>query len=388
MSWPNVAIDEIFEVARGGSPRPIQKFLTDDPDGINWVMISDASLSNKYITKTKQRIIPEGRKKSRDVKPGDFLLTNSMSFGRPYIMRTTGCIHDGWLLLRPRNEKVDQDFFYHLLGSSEVYARLAARAPGSTVKNLNSDIVRETLVPLPPLEEQKRIAAILDQADNLRRLRQRAIDRLNTLGQAIFYEMFGDPRTNALGWRTKTLGEIGILGRGVSKHRPRNDPVLLGGKHPLVQTGDVANADGFIRTYQATYSDSGLRQSKLWPRGTLCITIAANIGKTAILDFDACFPDSVVGFAPGPDATTEYVQYWFSFIQEKLEREAPQSAQKNINLAILSELEIPLPPVGIQQRFSQCIKEVDSRKLEFKDHLKVSCCLFSSLQHRAFRGEL
>jgi type I restriction enzyme S subunit len=285
---------------------------------------------------------------------------------------------DGTKILRPKIE-ADAKYLYYFLRT--VYIPEAGYSR-------HFKYLKQSEIPLPPIEEQERIAAILDQADTLRRLRQRAIDRLNTLGQAIFYEMFGDPRTNALGWRTKTLGEIGILGRGVSKHRPRNDPVLLGGKHPLVQTGDVANADGFIRNYQATYSDSGLRQSKLWPRGTLCITIAANIGKTAILDFDACFPDSVVGFTPGPDTTTEYVQYWFAFIQEKLEREAPQSAQKNINLAILSELEIPLPPFGIQQRFSQCIKEVDSRKLEFKDHLKVSCCLFSSLQHRAFRGEL
>jgi type I restriction enzyme S subunit len=190
MSWPNVAIDEIFEVARGGSPRPIQKFLTDDPNGINWIMISDASLSNKYITKTKQRIIPEGGKKSRDVKPGDFLLTNSMSFGRPYIMRTTGCIHDGWLLLRPRNEKVDQDFFYHLLGSSEVYARLAARAPGSTVKNLNSDIVRETLVPLPPIQAQKQFSRRVEDVEKQRESQIKSLAQVKLLFSSLQHRAF------------------------------------------------------------------------------------------------------------------------------------------------------------------------------------------------------
>src|ERR1700730_1539174 len=106
--WPLVALGDIFDIARGGSPRPIDKFVTDDPDGINWIMIGDASNSSKFISKTKKKIIPAGVAKSRMVQPGDFLLTNSMSFGRPYIMATTGCIHDGWLVLSPKDDDVDQ----------------------------------------------------------------------------------------------------------------------------------------------------------------------------------------------------------------------------------------------------------------------------------------
>src|SRR5207253_5208354 len=100
--WRDAALGDIFEIARGGSPRPIDEFITDDPNGINWIMISDASEGSKYITATKKRIRAEGAQRSRQVKPGDFLLTNSMSFGKPYIMRTSGCIHDGWLVLSPR----------------------------------------------------------------------------------------------------------------------------------------------------------------------------------------------------------------------------------------------------------------------------------------------
>lgn len=140
------------------------------------------------------------------------------------------------------------------------------------------------------------------------------------------------------------FGEVGTLDRGISKHRPRNAPELLGGSHPLVQTGEVANCDGYIRSYTSTYSDLGLRQSKMWPAGTLCITIAANIAKTGILTFEACFPDSVVGFRADDPATVEYVRVWLSFLQKALEDSAPESAQKNINLAILRGLNIPLPP--------------------------------------------
>ncbi|MEL7683138.1 restriction endonuclease subunit S [Citromicrobium bathyomarinum] len=312
MSWPTVALGDLFEIARGGSPRPIEKFLTDDPDGLNWISISDATQSGKVIEKTERRIRKEGLAKSRWVEPGDFLLSNSMSFGRPYIMGTAGCIHDGWLVLKPGKTEVDSNYLYHLLGSQPVFAQFTKRATGTTVKNLNTTIVSETEIPLPPLPEQQRIAAILDQADALRGLRRQSLSRLSDLGQAIFYEMFGDPIANTKQFPTSRLASFGTLDRGKSKHRPRNDPVLLGGPHPLIQTGDVAGARDFITSFQSTYSDVGLKQSRKWPRGTLCITIAANIADTAILDFDACFPDSIVGFQSGSDATNYFIHEWFT----------------------------------------------------------------------------
>ncbi len=149
-SWPLIPLDAIFAIARGGSPRPIDKFITEDPGGINWVMISDATESGKYINSTKKRIREEGAKRSRTVKPGDFLLTNSMSFGRPYIMNTSGCIHDGWLVLSPRDGNVSPDFFYYLLSSDLVYAEFARLAAGATVKNLNIDLVKR-ISPSPAL---------------------------------------------------------------------------------------------------------------------------------------------------------------------------------------------------------------------------------------------
>ena len=122
---PVVQLGDIFNIARGGSPRPIDAYITEDPNGINWVLISDASDGSKYIERTKKRIRPEGARRSRFVKPGDFLLTNSMSFGRPYIMRTDGCIHDGWLVLEKKHDHVDHDFFFHLLSSNAIDAEFA-----------------------------------------------------------------------------------------------------------------------------------------------------------------------------------------------------------------------------------------------------------------------
>ncbi|WP_405464103.1 restriction endonuclease subunit S [Streptomyces jietaisiensis] len=247
--------------------------------------------------------------------------------------------------------------------------------------------LRQLMVPLPSLPEQQRIAAALEQVDALRAKRRESIALLDDLAQSIFLDMFGDPVINMKDWPMWKLGEMGNLDRGVSKHRPRNDPALLGGDVPLIQTGEVANSGGYITEFTSTYSDVGLQQSKLWPAGTLCITIAANIAKTGILAFDACFPDSVVGFTGSP-ARVEYVRAWLSFLQETLEASAPESAQKNINLAVLRNLQVPYPGEGMIQAFSERVRAVEASKGAHRAHLATLDELFTSLQHRAFSGTL
>ena len=161
-SWVWTTLNELFLIERGGSPRPIQQFLTDEADGINWIKIGDTELGQKYIETTKEKIKPEGLKKSRLVVDGDFIMSNSMSFGKPYIVKTKGAIHDGWLLMREKIEKTDKDFFYYLLSSNYMYEQFSSKASGTTVKNLNIDMVKTTNIPLPPFEEQKRIVVNLD----------------------------------------------------------------------------------------------------------------------------------------------------------------------------------------------------------------------------------
>ena len=162
--WTEVPIATIAKVARGGSPRPIKKFITTDADGVNWIKIGDTERGGRYIDSTSEKIRPEGIKKSRWVDEGDFLLSNSMSFGRPYILRTPGCIHDGWLVLKPDYSRIDQDYLYYALSAPAAFRQFDSLAAGSTVRNLNIDIVSGVTIPLPPLEEQKRIVAVLDQA--------------------------------------------------------------------------------------------------------------------------------------------------------------------------------------------------------------------------------
>jgi len=250
------------------------------------------------------------------------------------------------------------------------------------------NFLNDTIIPLPPISEQHRIVEILDQADRLRKLRADADAKAQRILPALFIKMFGDPVANRKNWPIEKFGNVGTLERGKSKHRPRNDPVLLGGTHPLIQTGDVANSGGRISNYTQTYSDVGLSQSRMWPSGTLCITIAANIAKTGILEFDACFPDSIVGFHPDPYVTTEYVQSWLWFLQPVLENSAPQAAQKNINLQVLRALPIPIPPKKLQKKFSKQANDLNNQENNMQ---KVSSSIekiFRSLLYRAFTGNL
>lgn len=191
--WEEKDLGEVCEVARGGSPRPIKDYLTTDKNGINWIKISDATQSTKYIYKTKQKIRKEGLHKTRLVKSGDFILTNSMSFGRPYIMRTEGAIHDGWLVLRPQ-EGLLEEYMYHFLSSDEIYYQFSQLAGGAVVQNLNSELVRGVKISVPPLPAQKKIVERLDsiseKAKQLQEYQETTGSDLLALEQSILSKAF------------------------------------------------------------------------------------------------------------------------------------------------------------------------------------------------------
>ena len=157
-SWEWCRFKYVADIARGGSPRPIKSYITDNPNGVNWIKIGDTEKGSKYINTVKEKIKQEGVVNSRMVYKGDFLLTNSMSFGRPYITNVQGCIHDGWLVISPCANTYDQDFLFYLLSSAFAYNQFSGKVSGAVVKNLNTDKVLDAIIPLPPIEEQKRIA--------------------------------------------------------------------------------------------------------------------------------------------------------------------------------------------------------------------------------------
>jgi type I restriction enzyme S subunit len=191
--WVDRTLDQVCIVERGSSPRPIKKYFTTAPDGVNWIKIGDTEEGGKYVYSTAQKITPEGAKQSRFVKEGDFILTNSMSYGRPYIMKTSGYIHDGWFVLR-LNISIDTDYFYYLLSSGFVQAQFAQLASGSVVKNISGDLVKQAILPIPPLAHQhvivEKLLEISAETQRLESLYQRKLAALDELKKSLLHQAF------------------------------------------------------------------------------------------------------------------------------------------------------------------------------------------------------
>ena len=285
--------------------------------------------------------------------------------------------------------RVDPSYLEFALHSPRSMAYYADKMRGTTARRrtLTADGLREMEILLPSADGQIRVVNTLDEVRSLIEGANGQIAMLDTLVKSRFVEMFGDPATNSHDLPIERLSDLGVLERGKSKHRPRNAPELRGGPdgpYPLVQTGDIANAGLYLSTYNDTYTELGLRQSKMWPKGTLCITIAANIAQTTILAIDACFPDSVVGFTSGRTIQNVFLHYWFSFFQSILEEQAPQAAQKNINLRILSDLGVIAPSIEKQQEFASFVAEVDKSRFIVKQKIEKLQMLYDSLAQEYF----
>ena len=188
--WEQRKFSELVTIERGGSPRPIDKFITNDENGLNWVKIGDAPEQGNYITQTAEKIRPEGLSKTREVHPGDLILSNSMSFGRPYIMAIDGCIHDGWLAIRDTKKNFDLKFLCTLLGTDGMLNQYKAMAAGSTVNNLNKELVGGTTVAFPMVEEQIKIGDYFTTLDHLITLHQRKCDELKKMKKYMLQNMF------------------------------------------------------------------------------------------------------------------------------------------------------------------------------------------------------
>lgn len=331
----------------------------------------DLSTSDRHISKEEAY----GKYKHFLCDVGDFIVASS-GIKVEYIDKKMGfidesmlplCMNTSTIRFKVLNENQLQiRYFMYYLKSQHFKRQLAREITGSAQLNYGPSHLKKMVMPLIDVCIQDKIIRQMDKIQNIIDMRQQELDYLDTLIKARFVEVFGNPVSNSFGLPEVTLHELGELGRGVSKHRPRNDPKLLGGKYPLIQTGDVAAANLYITKYESTYSELGLQQSKMWDKGTLCITIAANIAKTAILDFSACFPDSVVGFNANERTSNIFIHYWFSFFQAILESQAPESAQKNINLKILSELKVIVPKKAEQKAFADFVKQVNKSKVVYQ----------------------
>lgn len=291
---------------------------------------------------------------------------------------------------------LDQDTFIE-------YA--VSNSKGINLPRVSESIVLDAKCPLPPLVEQQRIVdrieSLFTKLGEAKQKAQDALDSFETRKAAILHKAFTGELTaqwrkeHGVGmesWERLKLGEIGTLERGRSQHRPRNDPRLFGGPYPFIQTGDVASANVYITEHHQTLSEFGMEQSRMFSAGTLCITIAANIGDVAILSYDCCFPDSVVGFIPNSRSISKFIYYMMSVLQKELEDNAPATAQKNINLKILNGVEMNIPPVIEQTEIVRILDDLLAKEQQAKEAaegvLEQIDLIKKTILARAFCGEL
>ena len=302
------------------------------------------------------------------------------SCGNVNIARGKSYINGNAMCLDDLSSDVDILYLYYFLQNYDFRSVIS----GTTIPQVTKQGLEKIDVVVSSKENQREIVRQLQLLDSIIEERHKELRYFDALIKSRFIELFGDPVYNTKKLPTKRLAELGSLDRGRSQHRPRNAPELLGGPYPLIQTGEVANAGLYITGYSNTYSELGLKQSKMWKAGTLCITIAANIAQTSILTFDACFPDSVVGFIPGDSISAIYMHYWFGFFQKILEEQAPQVAQKNINLKILSDLSVVVPNQEQQKDFIAFVEQTDKSKFEIQQSLEKLEILKKSLMQQYF----
>jgi type I restriction enzyme S subunit len=393
--WAKYFIDDICAFRGGGTPsKGIPRYWTGD---IPWVSPKDMKsdivldsidhISEEAVEKSTTNRIPAG---------AVLVVVRSGILARTVPIAIAGrelAINQDIKALCP-NGKVESRFLFYFL-KSRLTEMLSLASRGATVHRIMADQIRTIEMPVPPLAEQRRIVGILDEAFAAIATAKANTEKNLQNARALFEsELSGIFIKRAGAWKEKRLEDVAkVFGRGKSRHRPRNEPTLYGGKYPFIQTGDVRNADFVVESYQQTYSELGLAQSKLWPAGTVCITIAANIAETAILGFEACIPDSIIGLVVDDSrAVNKFVLYLLRSFKSHLQAQGKGSAQDNINMGTFENQVFPFPPLSDQ---SEIVARLDSlarntRRLESLYQRKLAALdeLKKSLLHQAFTGQL
>ena len=383
--WEYKKLGEVCTIERGGSPRPITDYITDSEDGINWIKIGDAQEGSKYITSTKEKIRPEGIKKSRFVHKGDFILSNSMSFGRPYILKVDGCIHDGWLVIHDDNEVFIKDYLYYILSSSIMYAKFSQLAVGGVVNNLNSSLVRKIAIPIPPKSTQLSIVSELDNINELIRLKKEQLKDYDNLAQSIFYEMFGDPVENEKGWEVKKLGEVCTIERG-SSPRPIT-AYITDSKDGInwIKIGDAQEGSKYITSTKEKIKPEGLKKSRFVHKGDFIISNSMSFGKPYILKIDGCIHDGWLVIHDNNNVFIKIYLYYLlasSIMYAKFSKLAVGGVVNNLNSSLVRKVDVSIPPLPLQHLFAQRIEQIEHQKSEVtKAITDLETLLASRMQH-------
>ena len=363
-AWEQRKFSELVQIERGGSPRPIDDFITDAPNGLNWVKIGDAPTQGNYITKTAEKIRPEGLSKTREVHPGDLILSNSMSFGKPYIMGIDGCIHDGWLLIRNTYGVFDLTFLCHLLGTPQMLSQYRSLAAGSTVNNLNKELVGNTYVTIPSITEQRVLGAYLEQLDNLITLHQRKFEKLTNVKKSMLEKMFPQngssyPEIRFKGftdpWEQRKLGELVDVCSG------RDYKHLSEGTIPVYGTG------GYMLSVNDALS---------YDRDAIGIGRKGTIDRPYILKAPFWTVDTLFYAIPREKADLNFAFDIFQNIDWKKKDES--TGVPSLSKTAINDIDVLAPKHGEQQTIGQFFAAIDhlitlhQRELEKLQNIKKS----------------
>lgn len=397
-NWKILKLADLCSIELGRTPSRCNASLWDTKreTGNVWLSISDLLQSEGNIVfNSKEYISDKGVLGAKIVRKGTLLVSFKLTLGR---LAFAGCdlyTNEAIAALTIFNDlTLSKEYLFYFLHFFD-WNKAAEGDEKIKGKTLNKAKLKEIPVLVPPLPEQKRIVAILDEAfagiatatANAEKNLANARELFDSQLRALFDGGHG-------AWERKLLRQVAVnFGRGKSRHRPRNDPKLYGGKYPFIQTGDVRNCDHVIMESSQTYNELGLSQSKLWPKGTICITIAANIAETGILGFDACFPDSIIGMVVDPKQTTnDFAEYLLRTVQAELKAEGKGSAQDNINLATFEDRLFPFPDLEKQARIVEKLNKLSAQvqNLEaiYLKKLTELANLKQAILRQAFSGDL
>ena len=396
--WQTMALGELCEIELGRTPARANASFWDEKRETSNVWLSIADLlkaEDNVVVDSKEYVSDKGAAICKLVPKGTLLVSFKLTLGRLAYAGRDLFTNEAIAALTIFNEReLSKEFLFYCLTFFD-WVKAAENDVKLKGMTLNKAKLKVMPVSFPPLAEQQRIVGLLDEAfEGIATAKANAEKNLQN-ARALFESHLQSVFTQrGPGWKQKTLEEIATtFGRGKSKHRPRNEPKLYGGKYPFIQTGDIRNADHFITEYSQTYSEAGLAQSKLWPKGTICITIAANIAETAILSFDACFPDSVIGVVANPkEAEVGFIEYLLQSFKARIQALGKGSAQANINMGTFENERFPFPPVAEQK---QIVEKLDALSEEtqrlarlYEQKLAALEALKKSLLHQAFTGQL
>jgi len=335
------------------------------------------------------------------LKPNDFVFGMSGSITNyGVVKKSNGICYQNQRVGRLQSLGSNQTYLSYLFTSDLITRKIELMAAGAAQVNISSTQIEELEVPFPPLPEQKKIASILTSVDEVIEKTQSQIDKLQDLKKATMNELLTkgightEFKDSALGripksWEVKRLDEVSNISRGKFSHRPRNDPEFYDGNHPYLQTGDIPNDVNDITSFTQTLNDKGLGVSKIFKKGTLVLTIAATIGEVGILTFDSCFPDSLVGINCKREKIIPYfLLYSLRFAKQKLISEAPESAQKNLNLDILNPFLINVPELNEQKEIETIFLSIDHNLIKKTHKLHQTQSLKKSLMQDLLTGKV